>query len=64
MTAKTRPTVHLRFVKRRVGRNVVRILQQQWENDVGFADTSTTWRDVELMEDGEPTTRDFLLEGR
>lgn len=48
---QTWPTANLRFVKRRVGRNVVRILQQQWENAEGFADTQFTWRDVPLMAD-------------
>lgn len=53
------PTMNLRFVKRRVGRNVVRILQQEWQNDPGFADTPTTWRDVELGEGDSPTVRDY-----
>ena len=49
MTAKTEPTMNLRFVKRRVGRNVVRILQQQWIDAEGKA----VWQDVILWdEDG------------
>lgn len=44
------PTMHLRFVKRRVGKNVVRILQQLWQDihDKGKEE----WRDVELASEG------------
>lgn len=50
------PTVHLRFVKRRVGRNTVRILQQMWQDiDV---ENWTEWRDVELADgDGKATSK-------
>lgn len=44
------PTMHLRFVKRRVGRNVVRILQQLWQ-DLGDEEKEE-WRDVELAAEG------------
>jgi len=47
------PTCHLRFVKRRVGANVVRILQQKWEDDIKGLEE---WRDVELA-DERATTR-------
>lgn len=50
------PTMHLRFVKRRVGRNVVRILQQKWEDVLHRLEE---WRDVELMEGQGTTTADF-----
>lgn len=44
------PTMQLRFVKRRVGKNVVRILQQLWQDlhDEGKEE----WRDVELAVEG------------
>lgn len=51
------PTTQLRFVKRRVGRNVVRILQQKWEDSLW---NKEEWRDVELMEDGGATNAPFL----
>lgn len=41
------PTMNLRFVKRRVGLNTVRILQQQFLGDTGEA----VWKDVELADD-------------
>jgi hypothetical protein len=47
------PTMHLRFVKRRVGKNVVRILQQLWQ-DV-HDEYLEEWRDVELAEDIKAT---------
>ena len=47
------PTMHLRFVKRRVGANVVRILQQLWTSDDG-----DQWRDVPLADDRD-TQRQF-----
>lgn len=50
------PTMHLRFVKRRVGKNVVRMLQQLWQDlhDEGKEE----WRDVELADgDGKATSR-------
>lgn len=50
------PTMHLRFVKRRVGRNVVRILQQQWQHDfkepLEEGALPLEWRDVELAVEG------------
>jgi len=42
--------MHLRFVKRRVGKNVVRILQQMWQ-DVEIEENEE-WRDVELAMEG------------
>lgn len=47
------PTVYLRFVRRRVGANTVRILQQKWtvdENEILLNDPRQydEWRDVEL----------------
>lgn len=50
------PTMYLRFVKRRVGQNVVRILQQLWqerENEGSLPDQiqKKEWRDVELALD-------------
>jgi hypothetical protein len=56
------PTVHLRFVKRRVGRNVVRILQQKWRAPSIAANAAEEWRDVGLA-DEEATTKDFRQEG-
>lgn len=44
------PTMHLRFVKRRVGRNVVRILQQLWQDL--HDEEKEEWRDVELASEG------------
>lgn len=52
------PTMHLRFVKRRVGKNVVRILQQMWQ-DV-HVENWTEWRDVELANDVKATPRESL----
>lgn len=58
------PTMHLRFVKRRVGKNVVRILQQMWEGkDLGEAILAAPiktkeWRDVEMADgDGKATVK-------
>jgi hypothetical protein len=51
------PTMHLRFVKRRVGANVVRILQQKWEAEDGLG---TFWQDVELAEDVRATSKPSL----
>ena len=45
------PTMQLRFVKRRVGRNVVRILQQFWQTDSDDVDHREEWRDVPLAID-------------
>lgn len=50
------PTMNLRFVKRRVGRNVVRILQQQFSIDKAPWEI---WRDVPLDRDDKSTTDDF-----
>ncbi len=47
------PTMELRFVKRRVGANVVRILQQKWEDRFEY---KWEWRDVPLAKDDEPTS--------
>lgn len=61
------PTMQLRFVKRRVGRNVVRMLQQRWESSTAEPPISGEfWLDVPLALDCEAgaTTRDFPLEGR
>ncbi len=44
------PTMHLRFVKRRVGKNVVRILQQLFQ-DV-HDESLEEWRDVDLALEG------------
>lgn len=44
------PTMHLRFVKRRVGRNTVRILQQLWQDPL--EEGKEEWRDVELALEG------------
>ena len=56
------PTMHLRFVKRKVGRNVVRILQQLWQDaDAGAAISS--WRDVTLAGDDGATKPEFPSEG-
>jgi hypothetical protein len=55
------PTCQLRFVKRRVGRNVVRILQQKYLKHE--SDPVGEWRDVELHEDDGATPRDFPPEG-
>lgn len=44
------PTMHLRFIKRRVGKNVVRILQQLWQNLA--TEGHEEWRDVELAAEG------------
>lgn len=46
------PTMQLRFVKRRVGRNVVRILQQRFEHD-GIRLIEECWLDVPLALDCE-----------
>lgn len=54
------PTMHLRFVKRRVGANVVRILQQLWQ-DVQV-DEMGEWRDVEMADEGA-TQRHFPPRG-
>lgn len=61
------PTMNLRFVKRRVGLNVVRILQQEWIHDFSSAEIApdtapTEWRDVELA-DERATTRPIPKEG-
>lgn len=45
------PTPYLRFIKRRVGRNVVRILQQKWEDLL-----REEWRDVEMADDAPQPT--------
>lgn len=54
------PTMHLRFVKRRVGANVVRILQQLWQ-DVQV-EGEVEWRDVEMADEGA-TQRHFSPHG-
>lgn len=46
------PTMELRFVKRRVGRNVVRILQQRFEHD-GVLLAEPFWLDVPMALDCE-----------
>lgn len=46
------PTMQLRFVKRRVGRNVVRILQQRFEHD-GVLLAEEFWLDVPMALDCE-----------
>ncbi len=51
------PTMNLRFVKRRVGRNVVRILQQQFSIDKSPWEI---WRDVPMDKEGEATIREFV----
>lgn len=57
------PTMHLRFVKRRVGANVVRILQQFWTDAdrpkiMGGPPIREEWRDVELADgDGKATSK-------
>jgi hypothetical protein len=48
----------LRFVKRRVGRNIVRILQQKWEEDEMFHEGYGVWRDVPMEEPGQRPTAD------
>lgn len=53
------PTMYLRFVKRRVGANTVRILQQQWEED---SSGEAAWQDVP-MADEKATQRTFPLKG-
>jgi hypothetical protein len=53
------PTMHLRFVKRRVGANTVRILQQQWLEDSNYTEV---WQDVP-MADEKATQRTFPLKG-
>jgi hypothetical protein len=55
------PTMELRFVKRRVGRNVVRILQQRFEQE-GVWTAEKVWQDVPLAED-RPTPAKSLLSG-
>ena len=47
------PTMYLRFVKRRVGINTVRILQQKWEDTEVLHEPEGLWRDVP-MEDPWP----------
>ncbi len=44
-------TMELRFVKRKVGRNIVRILQQKWEDACG----ESLWQDVPLAEEKKAT---------
>lgn len=60
------PTMHLRFVKRRVGANTVRILQQQWRHDFATelepGKAPIEWRDVE-MADEKATQRKFPSAG-
>lgn len=52
--------MHLRFVKRRVGRNTVRFLQQLWQDELWRKEE---WRDVELANgDEKATTRASLTE--
>lgn len=51
------PTVQLRFVKRRVGANTVRILQQKWQDPMLLVDDE--WRDVELADPDRATPREF-----
>jgi hypothetical protein len=46
--------MHLRFVKRRVGRNTVRILQQLWQHV--HDETRDEWRDVEMAAGDEKAT--------
>lgn len=54
------PTMELRFVKRRVGRNVVRILQQKFLLEETAQ--SAVWQDVPLAEDRSTPTKSFLEE--
>jgi len=53
------PTHYLRFVKRRVGANTVRILQQQWIED---SSGEAAWQDVPLA-DEKATQRRFPSKG-
>ena len=55
------PTHYLRFVKRRVGTNTVRILQQRWEDD-GILLAQEVWQDVPLA-DEKATQRKFPPKG-
>ena len=52
------PTMELRFVKRRVGRNVVRILQQKFLLEETAR--SAVWQDVPLAEDSPTTVKSLV----